>query len=60
MTKLKALIDGSPENREMRKRACVKGLIELSKGDDYIFLMDKFNTVVIDGVRYSIKIVRDE
>lgn len=47
---------GSKENRAMRLRCAIKTLIELSQGDDYIFLMNKFNSIMIDGKQYTIKL----
>lgn len=57
---MKKLIQGSRENREMRLRIIVKNLIELSQGDDYLFLMDKFNSVIVDGKQYSLKLTKNE
>ncbi len=52
--------DGSTENRKTRLRILVKNLVELSKGDDYIFLLNKFNTVMIDGKEYRLKLTIEE
>ncbi len=56
---IKHMQHGSPENRNMRLRAVIRTLIELSRGDDHLFLLNKYNSITIDGKSYTIKLSED-